>query len=44
MKILFIADMHSWHTSLWVKYFSENHSVYLLSDERLLFLIKFIEI
>ncbi len=34
MKILFIADMHSWHTSLWVKYFSENHSVYLLSDER----------
>lgn len=34
MKILFIADMYSWHTSLWLKYFSENHEVYLLSDER----------
>lgn len=34
MKILFIADMYSWHTSLWLKYFSKNHIVYLLSDER----------
>ena len=34
MKILFIADMYSWHTSLWLKYFSENHKVFLLSDER----------
>ena len=34
MKILFIADMYSWHTSLWLKYFSNNHIVYLLSDER----------
>lgn len=34
MKILFIADMYSWHTSLWLKYFSQNHEVFLLSDER----------
>ena len=33
MNILFIGSTSSWHNDLWLKYFANNHNVFIFSDK-----------